>query len=114
MSLPTILTAIPQRRYQFGEFQITVLGEIEAGDGRDYRYLLAVARDGEPRPNLFLSAEKVDGGNRSYAMRVSMAEGSQVVQESERWSDMELFVRDGLDIVRTMLDLGDEMPVRLD
>jgi hypothetical protein len=44
MSIPTITTAIPLRRYQYGEFVVTVLGDIESPDAVRYRYILAVAQ----------------------------------------------------------------------
>ncbi len=113
MSLPQIRTAIPQRRYQFGEFLITVLGEIESKDDRDYLYMLAVGREGDARPNLFVSSEK-NGEEGRFAMRVSMPDGSQVIDESDQWDSLEIFVRDALNVVQTMLNLGDERPYQLD
>ena len=47
MEAPKIQTAIPQRRYQLGEYSGVVLGEIESSDGVKYRYILALVREGE-------------------------------------------------------------------
>ena len=111
MSLPSIKTAIPQRRYQYGEFIITVLGDIESDDPVRYRYLMAVATEADPTPGLFLSCER--SGQEGFTLRVSMADGSQVLGESTALGDQETFVREALKIVATMLDLSDEVPHRL-
>ena len=47
MEAPKIQTAIPQRRYQFGEYTGVVLGEIESSDAVKYQYILALVREGE-------------------------------------------------------------------
>ncbi|GAB4298475.1 hypothetical protein [Sulfurivermis fontis] len=111
MSFPTITTAIPLRRYQYGEFVVTVLGDIESPDAVRYRYVLAVAQEGNPRPGLFVSAER--GTDGVCDLRVSMADGSQVLDSSPAFCDLELFVKEALQIVSTLLNLSDEMPHRL-
>lgn len=113
MSTPHILRAIPKRRYQYGEFIVTVLGEIESDDPQEYRYILAVAQEGNPQPGLFISCERNPGGEGAYAMRVAMADGDQVIAVGDELGDIELFVKQGLGIVGSMLNLGDEMPHRL-
>ena len=35
---PRIQTAIPQRRYHYGDYAVSVLGEIESGDDHDYQF----------------------------------------------------------------------------
>ena len=45
-AFPKIKTAIPQRRYQYGDYLVTVLGEIESGDDRDYRFVAAFRQRG--------------------------------------------------------------------
>jgi len=111
MSVPSIKTAIPLRRYQYGEFIITVLGDIESDDPVRYRYIMAVATEADPTPGLFLSCER--GGADSFTLRASMADGSQVLGESETLGDQETFAREALKVVATMLDLSDEVPHRL-
>ncbi len=110
MSTPKIQTAIPKRRYQLGEFVLTVLGEVESGDATRYRYILAVTREGEGEPKLYVSAERAGSED---ALRVSMAEGSQVIATSDRWRDLDTFVQDGMSVVSKMLSLSDEIPHRL-
>ena len=111
MSFPTITTAIPLRRYQYGEFVVTVLGDIQSPDPVNYRYILAVAQEGNPQPGLFLSSERGAGG--ACDLRVSMADGSQVLESTPAFCDLDLFVKEALQVISTMLDLSDEMPHRL-
>lgn len=115
MNAPVIKTAIPKRRYQLGEFLISVLGEVESGDGVDYRYIMAVAEEANPKPSLFLSIEPNDGhaGEGRWALRVSMPDGSQVIGASDRWSDVDTFTREGLTVVQKILALQDETAYRL-
>ena len=113
MSTPHIKTAIPKRRYQYGEFLVSVLGEIDSDDPVDYRWIFAVGMETDPAPNLFLSAERENPSNREYALRVSMADGEQILGHSERWHDLDAFITDALEIVGRMLKLEDEAPHRL-
>ncbi|WP_303902363.1 hypothetical protein [Thiohalomonas denitrificans] len=115
MSAPVIKTAIPKRRYQFGEFLVTVLGEVESGDGVDYRYIMAVVQEANPKPNLFLSIEPNGGeiGEGRWALRVSMPDGSEVIGASDQWGDLDTFTREGLTMVQKMLALEDETAYRL-
>lgn len=111
MALPSIKTAIPKRRYQLGTFQITVLGDIETDDPREYRYVMGVAADGETQPGMCISVEKAGGGE--LAMRIAMADGDQVIGQSEAWRDIDAFVDAALEMVTKMLKLEDEEPYRL-
>lgn len=111
MSIPRIHTAIPLRRYQYGEFVVTVLGDIVSPDAADYRYIIAVAQEGNPQPGLFLTAERGSGG--TCDLRVAMADGSRVLESSPAFCDLDLFVKEALQVIATMLSLSDEMPHRL-
>ncbi len=111
MAIPIITRALPERRYQYGEFIVTVLGDIESGDARRYRYLLAVAQEGDPRPGLFVFSETAAEGN--FNLGVAMADGEQIVASAPAFGDLELFVREALGVIGTMLNLEDEMPHRL-
>ncbi|MGD2137141.1 MAG: hypothetical protein PVJ66_01825 [Gammaproteobacteria bacterium] len=114
MNKPGIVTAIPKRRYTYGEFTVVVLGEVESSDAVDYRYIAAVVRGQDPEPGLYVTAEQ--GGAHQGAscdMRVVMRDGSQVVGTSERWNDLEAFTTEALAIIARILNLGDEMPYRL-
>lgn len=116
MNKPDIKTAIPRRRYRFGEFNIVILGEVESGDANRYEYIAAVLREGDPEPGIYLTAEKnppslADEGR--YGMRLIMADGSQLIRSSDDWRDLERFTADVIDVTRTLLKLQDEEPFRL-
>lgn len=111
LNKPDIKRAIPQRRYKFGEFTVVVLGEIESGDARNYRYILAVVRDGDPEPGIYLTCEGT--GRQPYQLRLVMRDGNQVVAEDPRFADLEMFVATGIDMLRQILNLGDEEAYRL-
>lgn len=114
MSVPQINTAIPKRRYQLGEFIVSILGEVESGDGVDYRYVMAVAREADPVPRLFVSAERNTSGTPgTWAMRVSMPDGAQVIGASDDWNDVDRFTHEAIALVQKMLNLEDEEPYRL-
>jgi len=111
---PAIATAIPRRRYRLGEFTVTVLGDIDSKDGRDYRYIAAVICGQDPEPGLYLTAEA--GGPEEkggLAMRLIMRDGAEVLDRSERWADLDAFVDETLRIVTRLLKLTDETPYRL-
>ena len=111
MSKPSISTAIPLRRYKFGEFTLTVLGEIESPDAMRYRYIMAVVQGDDPEPGLYITAEQ-DAGE-DLAMRVMMRDGDEVIGYSGQWSDLEAFAGESIRIVSRMLDLSDETPYQL-
>ena len=109
------MTAIPRRRYRYGEFTVIVLGDIESSDGIDYRYILAVVKGTDTEPGLYLTAEKTGGTGRQsdYTLRILMRDGAEVLGTSPAWGELEPFVREGLDIVGEVLDLSDEVPYQL-
>ncbi len=116
MNKPNIKTAIPKRRYRFGEFNIVILGEIETGDANHYEYIAAILREGDPEPGIYLTAEANPPSRREegrYGMRLIMQEGSQLVRSSDGWRNLEVFAQDALDVARAVLNLRDEEPFRL-
>jgi hypothetical protein len=115
MSLPVIHTAIPKRRYQYGEFALVVLGEIESGDAAAYHYLLGIVPEGKSQPELFVSAEKVakKGEDRAFQMRLIAEQISQTVGYSDAWDDLEVFTADALALCAQLLNLKDEEAMRM-
>jgi hypothetical protein len=111
MSKPHISTAIPLRRYSFGEFTLTVLGDIESPEARRYRYILAVVQGNDPEPGLYISAEQGDG--KALAMRIMMRDGEEVIGHSDQWGNLDAFVDESISIVSRILDLSDESPYQL-
>ena len=108
---PSILTAVPQRRYKYGEFTVVVLGEIESGDAVNYRHILAVVRDGDSEPGIYLTCES--GRNGQQQVRLVMRDGAEVIAEDPAYADLDVFCEAGLDVLRQLLNLGDEVPYRL-
>jgi hypothetical protein len=48
-----------------------------------------------------------------YVMRILMRDGAEVIATSPAWSELDVFVQDGLEIVGEVLDLSDEVPYLL-
>jgi hypothetical protein len=115
MHKPGIMTAIPKRRYRYGEFTVVVLGDIDSNDGIDYRYIMAVVKGADPEPGLYVTAEKAGrtGQQTGYVMRLLMKDGAEVIATSPAWGDLDTFVQDGLEIVSEILELSDEVPYQL-
>ena len=115
MNKPGIVTAIPKRRYRYGEFTVVLLGDIDSSDGIDYRYIMAVVKGADPEPGLYVTAEKAcrTGQQAEYDMRIVMRDGAEVIATSPAWSELDAFVRDGLEIVSEVLELSDEVPYQL-
>ena len=111
VSKPTISTAIPLRRYKFGEFTLTVLGDIESPDEMKYRYILAVVQGDDPEPGLYVTAEQ--GTGKDMAMRVMMSDGDEVIGVSDQWRDLDVFADESINIVSRVLNLSDETPYQL-
>lgn len=111
MSKPSIATAIPLRRYKYGEFTLTVLGDIDSRDEINYRYILAVVQGDNPEPGLYVTAEQ--GAGNEMAMRVMMRDGDEVIARSDRWRDVDVFVDEAMNIVSRVLSLSDETPYQL-
>jgi hypothetical protein len=111
VSKPSIATAIPLRRYKYGEFTLTVLGDIDSRDEINYRYILAVVQGDNPEPGLYVTAEQ--GAGNEMAMRVMMRDGDEVIARSDRWRDVDVFVDEAMNIVSRVLSLSDETPYQL-
>jgi hypothetical protein len=108
---PGIATAIPVRRYSFGEFTLSVLGDIESSDGIHYTYVMAVIQGQDPEPGIYLTAEK--GAGAGYDMRLVMHDGEEIIGHSEQWDNLGVFVEQAITIVSRVLNLSDEVPYQL-
>lgn len=111
VSKPVISTAIPLRRYRFGEFSLTVLGDIEAPDEVSYRFIMAVVQGDDPEPGLYVTAEQEAG--EDMAMRIMMRDGDEVIGHSGLWRELDGFVDESIRIVSQVLNLTDETPYQL-
>lgn len=113
---PSIRTAIPKRRYQVGDYTASLLGEIESGDDRSYRYLLAFVPLGGREPELYVCAEETPPPARAqgaYRLRLVSEAVSDIVDTGDRWADLEGFAEQALKIGAQALGLQREQVVRL-
>lgn len=110
MDKPKITTAIPQRRYQFGEYGVTVLGEVESPDPPNYTFILAMVKEGDPEPSAFVLCDRRRRGDYSYRVRFIMDGFNEVMGESDDWGNLDVFCEFALQVVTKALDLGDETP----
>ncbi len=116
MDAPKIQTAIPQRRYQFGEYTGVVLGEIESTDAAKYLYILALVREGESKPGFYVTAEKNPRSRAhegSHRLRVVTHGLTEEIESSDRWTDIDAFCEGAFAVAARVLGLQDEQPVRL-
>lgn len=111
---PAIRTAMPRRRYRFGDFTLTVLGDVESGDGIDYHYIMAVIQGQDPEPGMYITAERLQPpGGRELLMRLIMRDGAEVIGSSEQWVSLDMFTGEAMEIVSRILNLSDETPYQL-
>jgi hypothetical protein len=111
---PNIKIAIPKRRYQVGDFGASLLGEIESGDARRFRYILAFVQLGQAQPSLYVCAEPADAaGPGKHALRVINEVMSEVVDTDERWGDLDAFAEQGLKLGMQFLGLQREQVAQL-
>ena len=116
MDAPRILTAIPQRRYQFGEYSGVILGEIESTDTVKYRYILALVRKGESRPGFYVTLEKNPrrrAHEGSHRLRVITQGMDEEIESSDRWENLDDFCEEAFEVAAKVLGLADERPVQL-
>jgi len=113
---PQIKTAIPRHRYQIGDYGASLLGEIESGDDRAYRYILAFVRMGQREPELYVCCESAPPAERAegaYRLRVVSESLSEVVDSDDRWGDIETFTGQALRLGAQALGLQREQVVKL-
>ena len=116
MNKPGIVTAVPKRRYKYGEFSVVILGDIESNDGKNYKYIMAVIKGVDPEPGVYITAEQDNAADRlgaDYTMRIVMRDGAEEIGSSSDWHNLEAFSSEALVIVGQLLDLNDEEPYRL-
>jgi len=113
---PVIKTAIPRRRYQVGDYAASLLGEIESGDARQYRYILAFVPMGKREPELYVCAEPVppkDRAGGAYRLRLVSESLSDVLDSDDRWGDLDAFAGQALKLATQLLGLQREQVVKL-
>ena len=108
MGAPTIKTAIPVRRYTLAGYQAVVLGEIESDDPNRYLYILALVREGEAKPEFFVTAEKNPRSRAhegSHRMRVIGREFDEELGSSNHWCETDAFAAEALAVAAKVLGL---------
>ena len=114
MAVPSIVTAIPKRRYQYGEFNITLLTEITSQDPVTYLFIAAVMQEGKTAPEVYITCETITPQeSRLCRIRVLSAEQEHVISEDSRWHDEQAFCEFALQGVGQMFELSDEKPILL-
>jgi hypothetical protein len=112
MNTPRINTAIPKRRYQLGDFSITILGDVESGDDNDYRYVFAMVQDGKSDPSLYITANRLPG-SEDLTLRLVAPNMERDLDTSPAWRDLDHFCDQGISVAQQILGLKDEFPHRL-
>jgi hypothetical protein len=113
---PKIQRAIPQKRYQYGDYAVAVLGDIESGDARDYRFVAAFVPDGESQPRLYVACERAAPDQRArgaYALRVVNSAMDEVMDVDDRWGRLDEFCTQALQLGAQLLGLEQETPYPL-
>jgi len=110
---PAIKTAIPKHRYQISDYSATVLGDVDAGDGRRYRWILALVPMGETQPSLYVCCEFGRSAEGRYDIRVVNEAMSEVVDSADHWGDLEAFSEMAMDLAIQVLGLKNEQPIKL-
>ncbi|TNF98321.1 MAG: hypothetical protein EP297_08405 [Gammaproteobacteria bacterium] len=116
MPKPKINTAIPKRRYQYGEFQIVILGDVDTSEPVSYRYIMAAVQEGQQDPIIYLASirnrrDEAEGG--SHRLVLYTTENMQILDHSDEWKDLETFSRYGLEAMKQALGLTDEIPIQI-
>jgi hypothetical protein len=108
---PDIVTAIPKRRYRIGEFNAVVLGEVECRDPGDYIFVLALVRDGESEPVLYVALVRT--APEVFEMRVTVMDDSRTYPAGASAAEIDEFSEAALDAAVRLFKLRDETPYRV-
>jgi hypothetical protein len=113
---PLIRTAIPKHRWQVGDYAASLLGEIESGDARAYRWILAFVRMGRKEPELYVCAERTPPAELeqgAYRLRLVSESLSDVIDTDDRRGDPDTFAAQALKLGAQTLGLQREQAVKL-
>lgn len=114
MAIPSIITAIPKRRYQYGEFNITLLTDISSQDSASYLYIAAVMQEGNTTPEVYITCEAISAGEpNKFRVRVLTSQDEHVISESSEWRNEQAFCDYALQGIAQMFELSDEKPILL-
>ena len=115
-NFPRIKTAIPQRRYHYGDYMVTVLGQVESADANQYRFIAAFVREGEAQPQLYVTAQRPpleEASRGAVALRLVGANIDEIMDVDGRWQDIQQFAEQALQLGTQVLGLEQEIPYRI-
>ena len=114
MSFPHILSALPIRRYQYGEYSITLLSDVSSDDSISYLYIIAVVREGYDKPEVYITCEPYRSNeSQSYRVRVISEQEEHNISEDPQWKNEQKFCDFALQGIKQMFNLSDEDPILL-
>lgn len=112
MATPHIQSALPRRRYQFGEFSITLLTDIQSDEPVDYKYILAAMREGGTQPEVYITCEAIrredEKEKQTYRIRVLTDQQEHIISTDTQWQNESAFCEFALDGIKQMFELSDE------
>ncbi|MDW3095337.1 MAG: hypothetical protein R8G33_06680 [Gammaproteobacteria bacterium] len=112
MALPVIQSAIPKKRYQFGEFTVTLLTDINSNDKASYQFIVAVLREGSIKPEVYITCEVFTLNDaESYRVRVLSEKDEHIISEDKQWRNEQKFCDYALQGIQQMFELSDENPI---
>ena len=118
MATPHIQSAFPKRRYQFGEFSITLLTDIQSDDPIDYLYIMAAMREGNTHPEVYITCEAItpkenEEEKSTCRVRVLSSEQEHIISTDSQWRNEQSFCEFALEGIKQMFELSDEEPTPL-
>ena len=108
---PQIKTAVPKRRFKYGEFTAILLEEIETDDPVNYHHIMAVVKDGSRTPDVYIIHQT--SAQPKHQILVVSAGGRHPVMSSEQTLTTEAFCQIALEGMSQMFELSDETPTPL-
>lgn len=108
---PQIKTAVPKRRFKYGEFTAILLDEIETDDEVTYHHIMAVVKDGSRTPDVYIIDQT--SPQQAHQILVVSASGRYPVMSSEQPPTLEAFCQIALEGMSQMFELSDETPTPL-
>lgn len=114
MPFPAIQSAIPKRRYQYGEFSITLLSDVSSNDPINYLYIVAVLREGASKPEVYITCEPITLNNtHAFRIRALSEQDEYIISENTQWHNEQLFCDFAMQGIKQMFELSDENPILL-
>lgn len=112
MQGPKITTAIPKRRYQLGDYNVVILGDVESPDPVRYLHILALVPEGATDPHVYVTCERDAGGETRFRV---VAEGiDQSLPLGEACGSVEDFANTAMRVLQEAMGLKNVIPEPLD